>query len=504
MPQAAYGTTSPTVGAISVPAAAVPNGVRFVSYNGVRVTVPAAWPVIDLRLHPSTCVRLDQTALYLGSPGPTSDCPAHAVGRADTIWLHTAPAGQQAPSTSQVATVGGVAARVGTDPTSHDKQTQFVTQGVELDATWGADSSPIDQVLASAVTSSGSSTSTPAAASPSTTATAPSSAAVAAPQPASPAAATPAAVTAAITSGAHFGGLAFDTCAAPSVSAMRAWLASPYRAVGVYIGGSMRACGDGNLSASWVAAVHAMGWGLIPTYVGPQAPCVNQSGLATISASQASAQGSANAADAVSQAKHFGMGAGTPIYYDMESYSPSTGCSRTVTTFISAWTSELHHLGYKSGAYGGPGSLMVDMSRSTGSAGFTSPDNVWFADWNGLRSSEDQNSYPGFPNSDWNDHQRAHQYAGNLYRSYGGITEGIDADWVDAAVAGTPPKAATPSAPAAASTNVFSASDFTGSGKANILGITRAGAMYLYRGNGLGGFTAGGTKIGAGWGIFSQ
>src|ERR1035438_10338436 len=250
VPQAAYATTNLAGGAISVPGAsspakpapAVPGSTRFVSYNGVRVTVPAAWPVIDLRLHPSACVRLDQAALYLGSPGPQSDCPAHAVGRADTIWLHTAPAEQQAPSTSQVATVGGLAARVGTDPTSHDKQTQFVTQGVELDATWGADSSPIDQVLASAVTSSGSSTSTPAAASPSTTATAPSSAAVAAPQPASPppppprpgaapstpapaspsttatapssaavaapqpaspAAATPAAVTAAITSGAH-------------------------------------------------------------------------------------------------------------------------------------------------------------------------------------------------------------------------------------------------------------------------------------------------------------
>src|SRR5438128_1984281 len=33
---------------------------------------------------------------------------------------------------------------------------------------------------------------------------------------------------------------------------MSAWLASPYRAVGIYLGGSNRACPDGNLSASWI------------------------------------------------------------------------------------------------------------------------------------------------------------------------------------------------------------------------------------------------------------
>src|ERR1035437_7691937 len=90
------------------------------------------------------------------------------------------------------------------------------------------------------------------------------------------------------------------------------------------------------------------------------------------------------------------MGPGTPIYYDMEGYSPSGSCSRTVMAFISAWTRELHHLGYKSGAYGNPGSLMTDMSRSVASPGFAPPDNVWFAHWNRLRNTSDQGSYPGF------------------------------------------------------------------------------------------------------------
>ncbi|MBC7561056.1 MAG: hypothetical protein H7270_17310, partial [Dermatophilaceae bacterium] len=49
---------------------------------------------------------------------------------------------------------------------------------------------------------------------------------------------------------------------------------------------------------------------------------------------------------------------------------------------------------------------------------------------------------------------------------------------------------------------VFSPGDYTGDRRADILGITSAGAMYLYRGNGAGGFIGGGTRIGSGWGVF--
>src|SRR5438445_12869536 len=71
-----------------------------------------------------------------------------------------------------------------------------------------------------------------------------------------------------------FTGEGFDTCHAPSVKTMAAWWkSSPYRAIGIYIGGPNRACGDGNLSNSWVHSVNAMGWHLVPIYVGQQAPC---------------------------------------------------------------------------------------------------------------------------------------------------------------------------------------------------------------------------------------
>src|SRR5664279_4277348 len=92
------------------------------------------------------------------------------------------------------------------------------------------------------------------------------------------------------------------------------------------------------------------------------------------------------------------------------------------------WTSELHHLGDKSGAYGNPGSVMTDMSRAAASRTMTPPDNIWFAHWNGLKNTSDQASYPAFPNSDWNDHQRLHQYEGNLNQAWGGVSISIDAD----------------------------------------------------------------------------
>ena len=73
-----------------------------------------------------------------------------------------------------------------------------------------------------------------------------------------------------------FTGYAFDACTAPSTAALNAWLTSPYRAVGIYIGGVNRACQDGNLSATWVSSTLGAGWSLLPLYVGLQAPCVAQ------------------------------------------------------------------------------------------------------------------------------------------------------------------------------------------------------------------------------------
>src|SRR4051812_31723719 len=67
-----------------------------------------------------------------------------------------------------------------------------------------------------------------------------------------------------------FTGSAFDACTAPPAASMTAWKASPYKAIGIYIGGVSRGCTQANLTAAWVQQQVTAGWKLLPLYVGPQ------------------------------------------------------------------------------------------------------------------------------------------------------------------------------------------------------------------------------------------
>ncbi|WP_343990838.1 glycoside hydrolase domain-containing protein, partial [Terrabacter terrae] len=419
-----------------------PSKPRSVDYRGVQLTVPADWSVVDLDADPSRCVRLDVKAVYVGRPGSQQDCPAHKVGRAATVWLHPAADRDTTPMTPSTSTVGSLVAHTGRSPSERTKAARFTTRDVQVDAAWGDSEAQVDEVLATAkaapAASGPSSTVAPATFSGTSTTSGTYSATGAA-AVASPAALTTALTTATAASGPKtFTGMGFDTCAAPSTTTMQKWLGSPYRATGIYIGGSMRACGDGNLSASWVSQVSSMGWGLIPIYVGVQAPCVNQTGLATIDPKQAAAQGKAAAADAAGRAAYFALGAGTPVYYDMEGYDNTVaGCTATVMTFLTAWSQELHARGYTSGAYGSSSSLMVDLSKAMGTTGFTAPDNVWFANWNGLQTVSDSDNYPEFKDTYWSKGQRVHQYSTGS-ETWGGVKLDIDANWVGGRVTGNP------------------------------------------------------------------
>jgi Domain of unknown function (DUF1906) len=226
--------------------------------------------------------------------------------------------------------------------------------------------------------------------------------------------------------GSVFTGLGFDACAAPSSRAMSAWGSSPYRAVGVYIGGTNRACSQPNLTASWVNAQTSAGWHIIPTYVGLQAPTSSCSSCAMLSSSRAVAQGEEAAVDAVAQAAAIAMGPGSPIYYDMESYTRTSSSTNATLTFLEAWTEKLHSLGYVSGVYSSSASGIADLVSRLGT-GYTQPDSLWFANWNGQASSAD--SY--IPSYAWSDHQRIHQYRGGHDETYGGTTINIDSNYVD-------------------------------------------------------------------------
>jgi Domain of unknown function (DUF1906) len=240
-----------------------------------------------------------------------------------------------------------------------------------------------------------------------------------------------------------FSGYAFDACNAPKPETLQGWLASPYRALGIYIGGANRACANVQLSPEWVAGAVSSGWGLIPIYVGLQAPCVGKGGLAKIDPTAAATQGTEAADDAVADSTLLALPSGSPIYLDMEAYALSKpACTQAVQAFVSSWVTELHAQGFLAGVYGSAASTIRDLQALTTTS--ASPDDVWIADWN------DQQSVFGDPyisDAYWTNHQRLHQYKGGHRETWGGMTIDVDSSIVDGAVVGATGSAPPPTLP---------------------------------------------------------
>ena len=430
------------IGLGSLPAATPAQGARRaspqawqrVSYRSVTFQVPAGWPVHDLASEPRRCARLDVHAVYLGRQGEHAACPARAVGRTEALQIE--PLDDQRPAAamaSRASRLGGQPAR--TDPTADVEREIVVAMdraGLLLTASYGSDPTLARHILATVrLPSPGGSGGTGGSSAPAVPgrrqATGPR------PQPkAAPGAVAPMVYT----------GRGFDTCAAPSTGAMRAWrTSSPYRAIGVYIGGAMRACGDGNLSAPWISTVTGMGWRLIPIYVGLQAPCAFQGNLAHIDPARAATQGAQAAADAVTRSSRvFALGAGTPVYFDMEAYdNRQSTCVKAVLGFLSGWTGELHKRGYRSGVYSSAASGVADLVRSYNSTTLHRPDYIWFAHWTGTPTTQDRY----LPSWAWPSHRRIGQYRGGHNERWGNVTINIDNDQVDSVVVGPRPVAGT-------------------------------------------------------------
>jgi hypothetical protein len=337
---------------------------RVLDYRGRAVAVPRGWPVYDLARHPDTCVRLDRPAVYVGSPSSAQRCPAHAVGRSRAILVE--PRGARA----------------------------VVLHGARAVAPSGGGAVGV---------------------------------APAAPTPKPGPTPGPGPGLGSVV-GATFSGLGFDACSAPSVTQMAAWTTSPYRAVGIYVGGTNMGCTQPNLSAAWVSQESAAGWHLIPTYVGLQAPS-NSCGCSGISPRQATAQGVAAATDAAARARALGIGPGNPVYDDMEYYDRTGANTPAVLGFLSGWTAQLHAAGYRSGVYGNSDSVIADLLTREGT-GYPEPDDIWFAEWNDARTVS--SSY--IPSGFWVG-RRLHQYNGGENATYGGVTINIDGDAIDGATA---------------------------------------------------------------------
>lgn len=223
----------------------------------------------------------------------------------------------------------------------------------------------------------------------------------------------------------------FDTCRTPSLRTMRVWRAR-FSADGIYIGGENMACDYGYLSGAWVRAVEAMGWSLLPNYVGPQPPCDPYPGR--IRPSQAAAQGRTAADGAIADATVLGIGRGSPLYYDMEAYNRTKGrCVTAVLTFLDAWTRRLNARGYLSGVYSSTDAAIVDLQSASRVGGhrLAKPQCVWIALWDNRKNM----NAPGYlPRSSWPTGERSKQYSGPHWVKVGGIKMQIDFDLVDGPV----------------------------------------------------------------------
>jgi Domain of unknown function (DUF1906) len=396
---------------------------RTVSYAGDEITVPADWPVYRLDADPARCVRYDVHAVYLGTPGTGQRCPAGLIGRTETVSIIPAPAGAQGvmrgDAITHEITVAGPAGG---------------TAGASVVATYGADPALIRQVLG---------TLRPAPAGTAVTGTQAIGARVlgrraaagqatgardSAPRPAAtewhglPSSWPTAIVETAPVTPVRPPLPGFDACTAPSLPTMKAWRQA-YAVAGIYIGGVNVACDLGNLSAAWIRSAAAMGWSMLPTYVGPQAPCTSYGNL--IRPAQAAAEGAAVADDAVRDAIALGLPTGSPIYYDMEGYAGGPSCAAAVLAFLGAWTRQLTIRGYVSGVYSSRDSGIADMQAAAVArqAGFTPPQAVWTALWDGQATL-------GTGSPPWPLTERSKQYIGPHDMTIGGFTLSIDADLV--------------------------------------------------------------------------
>ena len=242
---------------------------------------------------------------------------------------------------------------------------------------------------------------------------------------------------------------AFDTCNLPHPSEMQTWWDhGPYYEVGIYIGGNNRGCKTHNnehLTASWVATVRDQGWNLIPTWVGPQAPCTTQNFYTMSSDPEiAYAEGRHEAGDAALAAEKLGLTTqdlgGTVIYYDMEPYPDNAGCREAVKSFMAGWASRLHELGNQAGAYGAAcASYVTDWLQSPPYV----LDHIWPAAWIHSKYNESASVWDVscIDNSLWRNHQRIRQYAGDHNETWGNVTLFVDSNAVDGQVAGDNPRA---------------------------------------------------------------
>ncbi len=232
----------------------------------------------------------------------------------------------------------------------------------------------------------------------------------------------------------------FDMCEAPSISELQTWMNySPYRFIGIYIGGITRSpsCPQANLNSNWITQTANQGWDFVPIWAGLQPPCADPVQFPEVYrfspvAGTAYNSGVSEATSAANTVASLGR-TNSIIYYNFEPYTENTTCNTAVRSFISGWVTTLHAQGFKAGVYGNPSNL-DDLQNAS-----NTPDAIWAAAWNysvynTAASAYGLGSY--IPDSLWSG-QRIRQYAGDhTTETWGGLN--FSPDPIDSNVADGP------------------------------------------------------------------
>jgi len=133
------------------------SGLRTVTYRGLQFDVPGDWPVYDLAADPSTCVRFDVHAVYLGHPGADMNCPAGLVGRADAVLVqptdgerHRGSQGGTDASDTAAATASGLAVQVANESSAASEvAADLPSAGVSVTLTYQDSDATAQQILQS-------------------------------------------------------------------------------------------------------------------------------------------------------------------------------------------------------------------------------------------------------------------------------------------------------------------------------------------------------------------
>ena len=227
-------------------------------------------------------------------------------------------------------------------------------------------------------------------------------------------------------------GLGFDACTAPSSRTMAAWAASPYRAIGVYIGGLNRACSQPNLTSSLGLRTGRRGLAPDPHLRRPAVADQRLHQLRQAQPQLGDRAGAEAASDAVADAQSIGMGPGSPIYYDMETYTRTSSATAATLTFLAAWTDaaararlrlrrlQLQRLGHRR------------PRRADRRAPTRCPTTSGIANWNGAKNTLD----PYVPATAWVRTSASTSTAAATTRPTAATTINIDNNYVEGATVG--------------------------------------------------------------------